>query len=225
MKKFFITSSGTGIGKTFVTTALCKELLEKGKSVHALKPVISGWSESEDNDIFQILDSLDLLHTKENIEKISLYRFVAPLSPDMAAAEEEKSIDFQKIIDFCNSSDGADYLLIEGVGGVMVPLTDNHTILDLMDRLKMPTILIVGSYLGSISHTLTAINVMQSRDIDICAVIVSESPESTVSIDKTVTTLKNFIKEPILSLPIVDLQKNEYNRNIQDIITLLDNYE
>lgn len=216
MESFFITSSGTDIGKTFVTTTLCRQIRELGRSVHAIKPVISGFGnedyESEHgntNDIIEILKSLELPATKENIDKVSCYRFSAPLSPDMAANREGIKIDFNKIKDFCNSfSNKYDYLLIEGVGGAMVPLTDKKTTIDLIEQIGFKTLLVVGNYLGSISHTLTTFDCLKKRNIEVKSVIVSESENPAATLEETISTLKNFIDVPITPLPRFDSSNN-----------------
>lgn len=203
-QRFFITSSGTGIGKTLVTASLCHQLRGQGKTVHALKPVISGWDESdEQNDTATLLRSLGRPFTAESIECISPWRFHAPLSPDMAAREEGRTIDFSALTAFCAQPDEAEYSFIEGVGGVMVPLTDRHTVLDLMDALKIPVILVVGSYLGSLSHTLTALEALRSRALEVRAIVISESENSEVPLAETQKTLHNFIRIPMMVLPRV----------------------
>ena len=83
-------------------------------------------------------------------------------------------------------------MLIEGIGGIMVPLDDTHTVLDWMKALRIPVLLIAGSYLGTISHTLTALHVLAQRNIDIAAVVVSESEVGGASLDETVDTIARF---------------------------------
>ena len=80
-------------------------------------------------------------------------------------------------------------LLIEGVGGVMVPLDEHRTILDVMMALRLPLILVAGSYLGTISHTLTALDSLFRRDMNVLAIIVNETPGSTVPLDDTVAAI------------------------------------
>jgi dethiobiotin synthetase len=93
-------------------------------------------------------------------------------------------------------------LLIEGIGGVMVPLDDEHTVLDWMAALNIPVILVAGSYLGSLSHTLTSLDALRRRDIIIKALVVNETPAPTVSITETVATLKRFAAStPMVALP------------------------
>ncbi len=201
MNKFFITATGTDIGKTFVTTTLCRQLIEAGKKILALKPVISGYNPDDlQSDTALILESCSLPITQENIEKISPWRFTVPLSPNMAAEKEGKNIVFDELIKFCQEQEkiGADILLVEGVGGVCVPLNDRYTVLDWMSALPdYKIILVSGSYLGSISHTLTAIHALAARNLKLHALIVSESENNSVSLVETAKTLENFIPKSV----------------------------
>ena len=200
----FITSSGTGVGKTLVTAALGYQLKQQGRPVQLLKPVLTGYpptipEEVPDCDI--LLDVLDLPLDGPNRDAISPWRFEAPLSPDMAAAKQNRSIDFDAVCEFCRQPDADGVRLIEGIGGVMVPLTKHHTVLDWISALGVPSILVVGSYLGTISHTLTALNVLQQRHATLLGIVVSASADSSVSLQDTCATLANFWQGPIVTVP------------------------
>jgi dethiobiotin synthetase len=205
MEKFFITSIGTGIGKTLVTTTMCRQLRASGKKVIALKPVISGYdSTDKGSDSALILQSLGLEFTPKNIEKISPFRFAAPLSPDMAAAREGRGIGFNEVVSYCKAYEQAeaDMLLAEGVGGVMVPLNKDYTVLDWMEALGWKIILISGSYLGAISHTLTACESLATHGLKPFALIISESESSEVVPTDMVGTLRNFLPEDVTIITI-----------------------
>jgi dethiobiotin synthetase len=143
------------------------------------------------SDAGVLLDALGELVTSEAIDRISPWRFAAPLSPDMAAAREGRSIDFDALVEHCRREIAATRgtLLIEGVGGVMVPLDERHTVLDWMEVLGLPLILVTGNYLGAISHTLTAIDACKRRALDLAALVVNASECSPVSMEETVATL------------------------------------
>ena len=132
--------------------------------------------------------------TTEALDRIAPWRFRAPLSPDMAAAREGRAIDFAELV--AHSRDAIAVtpgtLLIEGVGGVMVPLDERHTVLDWIAALRIPALVVVGSYLGAISHALTALDALRSRDIAIAALVVNETPQSSVELDETVATIARF---------------------------------
>lgn len=194
---FFITASGTEIGKTYVTRQWIKALRAAGKNVAALKPVISGW-ESEGSDTDLLLEALGRPVNNENRDKISPWRFHAPLSPDMAAALEGKSLSFEEVVDFCKQPYSEDVLFIEGVGGAMVPLNETYVVRDWIKALDIPAIVVIGSYLGAMSHALTTIEALKIADIDIAAVVLNETEESTVGLGETRETLLRFIQEPLI---------------------------
>ncbi|MGY9013501.1 MAG: dethiobiotin synthase [Rhodobacterales bacterium] len=206
MKPLFITATGTGIGKTIVTTALAWQARQAGRAVRVLKPVISGFTPDTyaDSDTALILRSLEADETPDAIDAVSPWRFEAPLAPDMAAAREGKALDFGKLVEFCKDTAVAaeDIHLVEGVGGLMVPLTETETVLNWIKALNYPALLVAGSYLGTISHTLTAMETARAHAIDIAAIVVSESADSPVPLDETRDAIARFWPETtVLTLP------------------------
>jgi len=205
---FFITSTGTGVGKTFLSCALIEAARARNLRCHAVKPVISGFTPEAvmDSDTGRIMQSLGLSHDEANLNSISPWRYKAALSPDLAAKREGDTIGFDDLTEFClqSASRPLDLFLIEGVGGVMVPLDNKHTVADWMHALGIPAIVVVGTYLGAISHALTTMSALYSHHIPIKAVVVNESLNSTVSVADTIDSLKNFIKQ----IPIMPLYRN-----------------
>ena len=235
-KNIFITSSGTDIGKTFVSCLIAGFVRFKlGGEILPLKPVISGFDENN----ISASDSYKLLKSAAgnepslaDIANISPWRFTPPLSPNMAADMAGITLNLDEITDFCTAQSAIaksknQTLLIEGVGGVMVPINNHHTTLDLMARLDYPVILVVGSYLGSISHSLTATQALQNNSIKIDAIIVNESPSGDVSLTSTISTLKNHIKNDIPLLAINYMEKLDENITLSDeqILAILDESE
>jgi dethiobiotin synthetase len=200
----FITGTGTDVGKTFVAAGLIHYFRGLGQPVNALKPLVSGFDPAApcDSDPAILLDALGREVAPDELNRISPWRFRAPLSPDMAARAENKAIDLQAVADFCRvaiaRNDGM--LLIEGIGGIMVPLDARHTVLDLMSLLNLPLILVAGSYLGTLSHVLSAQDVILRHALDLRAIVVSETEGAPVPLDATLATLANFAKAPLLGL-------------------------
>lgn len=196
MAAVFVTSTGTDIGKTFVTAGLIRELRRRGRAVDALKPVVSGFDETmaEASDPGILLTALGRSVTIETLAGISPWRFKAPLSPDLAAQRESRTLDVDAVVTFSGHAiaDNVGTLLIEGVGGVMAPLDEQRTMLDWMTELGLPLILVAGSYLGTISHTLSALDVVARRGLTVTALVVSETVGSSVSLDDTVATISRF---------------------------------
>ncbi|MGH6823219.1 MAG: dethiobiotin synthase [Methylocella sp.] len=204
MSAVFITGTGTGVGKTFVAAGLIRYFRGLGQPVTALKPLVSGFDPAapSGSDPAILIEALGREVTTDEFNRVSRWRFHAPLSPDMAARAENRAIDFQAVVDFCRAAiagnDGA--LVIEGIGGIMVPLDARHTVLDLMRLLNLPLILVAGSYLGTLSHVLSAEDVILRHALDLCAIVVSESEGAPPPLDETLATLANFAKAPLLGL-------------------------
>jgi dethiobiotin synthetase len=201
-QRYFVTSSGTGVGKSFITAALVRQARAMGRSVVAYKPVVTGFyaANTDISDTGLLLRSQSLPPANENIERISPWRFTAPLAPSMAARMEQRVIDFDALVMHSRGAALApeDIILIEGIGGVMVPIDDEHTVIDWIERTEIPAILVAGSYLGSLSHTLTALSVLQQRHIPIHAIIVNESDNAPLPVHDIVEELSRWTRLPIV---------------------------
>jgi dethiobiotin synthetase len=199
MTALFVTATGTDIGKTFVIAGLVRHIRAAGRAVAAIKPVVSGFDPDDwqGSDPAVLLAALGRPLTLDEVEGVSPWRFRAPLSPHMAAQREGRAIAFQEVVAFCRRAMAArrGVLLVEGIGGVMVPLDDRHSVLDLMSMLRIPIILVAGSYVGTLSHTLTALEVVARRNLDIAALVVSESNSSAASLEDTVATLQVYAEQ------------------------------
>jgi dethiobiotin synthetase len=206
MSAYFITATGTDIGKTLVARGLIGALRARGRAVAALKPVVSGFdpAEAAGSDSGLLLAALGRSVTPETIAEISPWRFAAPLAPDMAAAREGRNLDMRELIRFCHAAIAAEpgVLLIEGAGGLMSPVSIEHIMLDWIAALGLPVILVAGSYLGTISHTLTALDVLARRGLKVAALVVSETAGSPVRLDETRETLVRFAPQhDVVALP------------------------
>ena len=207
MSAYFVTATGTDIGKTFVTAGLIRHLRAQGRPVAALKPIVSGYDDATAavSDPGMLLTALGEAVTPQAVARLSPWRFAAPLSPDMAAAREGRRIDFAALVEFCRGAalESGGTLFIEGVGGVMVPLDDTHTVLDWMVALGLPLILVTGSYLGALSHTLTALRVIAAAKLEVAALAINEGDGATVPLDETAATMRRFAPD----VPIVTLRR------------------
>ncbi|WP_374653186.1 dethiobiotin synthase [Dongia sp.] len=196
MTGYFVTATGTDIGKTYLGAALLRHWRREERAIAALKPVMSGFDPADvaGSDAGQLLMAMGAPMDSGGLNLISPWRFAAPLSPDMAAAREGRTIPYAKLVDTCRAVAGMmpeeGRLIIEGVGGIFVPLDDRHTVMDWMKDLQLPVLLVAGSYLGTISHTLAALAAMKLHGLAPHAVIVNESPVSPVPIAETVEVLR-----------------------------------
>jgi dethiobiotin synthetase len=203
MSMLFVTGAGTDIGKTYVTALLVRQLRARDIAARAVKPVITGFDETtlDRSDSAILLDAMGELATPEMIATISPWRYAAPLAPNMAARREGTLVDVAAVVAFCRDAEttAGGPLLIEGVGGVMAPLSEETTVLDWITDLAAPTLLIAGSYLGAISHALTAVVALRARDAAPLALVVSES-ENGVDLEDTLAALRRHAGVPVIGL-------------------------
>lgn len=174
MSQFFVTAIGTDVGKTFCAAAL----LHQAPHFRAIKPVMSGYEKPEGSDAGQLLEAMGKPLSDSSVAAISPFRFRAPLSPHVAAQQEQTEISPQKLLDYCRSQlQSSPHLLIEGVGGIMVPLRADYLVKDWMCELGLPVILVTGSYLGAINHTLLCLEVLARMALPLRGVVVSQSDQ------------------------------------------------
>jgi len=211
MTHIFVTASGTDIGKTVVSEILIRQLLAKGKNISALKPVLSGVEgvPLKETDSGRMLSAMGVESTEEAVAAITPWRFEPPLSPDMAAARAGQHLDLTDLVDFCLAPEGKDYVLVEGAGGVLVPINETATMADWMEALRvkvaLKVVLVVGSYLGTISHTLTALESLKARDLTPAVIIVSTSEANPVPVEETAEVMTRFVGNvPIAIVPRLD---------------------
>lgn len=203
MKALFVAGAHTDVGKTHVACAILRCARAAGLSVEALKPVVSGFDPRapQGSDPWRLLEAAGVEPTLAAIARLSPWRFAAPLAPPMAARAEGQRLPLAPMTALARqrlADSRADLFLVEGVGGLMSPIADDATGLDFMAELAVPAILVGGSYLGAISHTLTALKLTP----DVRAVIVSESPEEGPSLAATVESVRQFAGDtPVVALP------------------------
>jgi dethiobiotin synthetase len=193
MSALVITGAGTEIGKTYVACALIAAARAHGLAVDAFKPVVSGYEDARaaESDPGLLLSALGAAVTPDAIAAIAPWRYRAPIAANLAARAEGRSIFYNDVLAACReriaSADGL--LIVEGAGGLMSPLSDDHTFLDLFAALGAPVVIVGGAYLGAISHMLSALVAARSRGLKILAAIVSQGEASAGALADTRQTL------------------------------------
>ena len=202
--RLFITATGTGVGKTYVTAALIAAARSCGLRARAVKPLLSGFDPSAgDNDAALLLAAQGL--PPAMIDALSPWRFRAPLSPDMAAARQGETVPVDAVIAFTQTAlrGPEDVVLIEGVGGAFVPLDERRTVADWIAACPMARpVVVAGSYLGALSHTIATVRAMTAAGIPPLAVVVSESLGDPPPLAETMASLSRHLPGlAILTLP------------------------
>src|SRR5665647_1031324 len=162
MKPIFITGTGTDVGKTLVAAIVVEAL-----QADYWKPVQAGYENGTDSLWVQ-----QMLSNKKSVIHPELYKLKMPASPHIAAAAEQKEIKIKKIV--AHLPKAKNRLIIEGAGGLMVPLNNKELILDLVKKLKAKVIIVSKNELGSINHSLLTAAVLKKEKIDVAGWIFNE---------------------------------------------------
>jgi dethiobiotin synthetase len=206
MRAFFVTATGTDIGKTYLACGLIRAWHAGGLRADAFKPVLSGFdpAQAAGSDAGQLLAALGQAVSPQALDAISPWRYAAALSPDAAAVKEGKCVDYAAVLAATRTflQGEHDVALVEGAGGVMAPLSDDRTMLDWMADLELPAIVVTGSYLGTLSHTLTALGVLAARRVPVALVVMNETAGSTVPLAENAAALARRVPAlPVRTLP------------------------
>lgn len=219
MPGVFVTATGTEVGKTFVTCGLLAAGRRAGIAMDGLKPLLTGDDPAARlrSDAGLILAALGEEVSDAAVARVSPFRFAAPLSPNMAAAREGKVVDVDAVAGLCRARVAAPRLvLVEGIGGVMVPLDARHTVLDLIAALDLPVILVSGTALGALSYALTAVEVLRQRHRAPHLIVLNESPGTQVPLAETHATLAAFCPDSRLAILPRDAGPAAFDRLFAD---------
>jgi dethiobiotin synthetase len=188
MPALFVTGTGTDIGKTYVSCALIRVLKARGAVVDAFKPVVSGFDpkDAAASDPARLAAALGAPG--------EVFRIAARLEGDVLSMDD---MVIDAVARAAEIRDGL--LVVEGAGGVMSPLTDSETNLDMIAALGAPVLLVAGSYLGTISHVLTALAALRAAKVPVAAVVMSESLDAP-DLVQTAEALKPFLDGAALFL-------------------------
>lgn len=185
MKGYFVTGIGTDVGKTIVSAILLKAL-----NADYWKPIQSGDLDNSDSNKIK-----NLLKDTQVVIYPEVYKLSKPLSPHASANIDNITININAIADNLPKTENC--LIVEGAGGLIVPLNETDTILDLIKLINFPVILVSKNYLGSINHTLLSVEVLNNRSIPIAGILFNgEKIDSTETIILKKTGLKCLGRVP-----------------------------
>jgi dethiobiotin synthetase len=185
----------TGVGKTLVAAGLVWALRRRGLDVGVMKPVesgVAGQAHADAEFLRRVAGSSDPL------TDVSPYRFGPPLAPLVAARRQRTRISFAAIVQrFRRLARRHDIVVVEGVGGLMVPLTTSQTTLDLAKALGLPLILVIGNKLGAINHALLTVHVAESHGLEFLGGVINQTSRVR---DDAVRTNPRILQE-LLTFP------------------------
>jgi dethiobiotin synthetase len=204
----FVTGTGTEVGKTVVAAAIARTLAAGGEAVGVFKPVASGLDEQaargEETDFALLRRAAG---SAQSDEGIAPYRFGPPVSPHLGADMAGTSIDPGRLLAGAEAAaEGADLLIGEGVGGLLVPLVGDYLVRDFARELGLPVVVAAPPGLGTINHTLLTIEAAQAAGLDVAAVVLTPWPEMPSRVEESNReTLGKLGGVGVETLPLLDL--------------------
>lgn len=210
MNALFITGTDTDSGKTFITLALMHKLQQAGLVVNAMKPVAAGVSEIDgvrvNEDAWQLMKAAS---NQQPYEMVNPYLFEPAIAPHIAATEADQEIELNVIKDaFHDLSRLADFMLVEGAGGWLVPLNDRYDVSDIASELDLPVVMVVGLKLGCINHARLTTDSINAAGLKLAGWIGTQVEPEMQRLEENVSTLKRYIKAPCLGIVPFDEEKN-----------------
>ena len=214
-QSYFVTGTDTGIGKTIVSCALLSAYSARGNAVIGMKPVVTGRVCGEWADVKAIVAASSIAAPREWVNP---YAFIPPISPHLAAKEAGIEIDVEVIRQAClNLQKISDVVVVEGVGGIMVPLNDRNDVADMAYALDLPVILVVGMRLGCLNHALITAKIIQASGLKLAGWVANQIDPQMNSFDENLHTLKERLNCPLLG--VLPFERNVSTKNFS---TLLD---
>lgn len=198
---WFITGTDTGVGKTRIACLLIEALAREGQRAIGMKPVASGCREtaaglrSEDAERLQAASGVAV-----DYAEVNPYAFAPGTAPHLAAHESGREIRNEKILEsFQRLRQKAPWLVVEGIGGWMVPLGEHLTMADVARAMRLPVILVVGLRLGCLNHALLTAAAIQRDGVALAGWIANQIDPAMTHVDENIAALNERIPAPLLA--------------------------
>jgi dethiobiotin synthetase len=200
----FVTGTGTEVGKTVVAAVVARTLAVEGKRVTVFKPCVTGLDEDSGSDHELLRRAAG---SGQSDDEIAPYRYGPPASPHLAAAIAGKEIDPERLRAVAAAAaEGADAIVCEGVGGLLVPLAAGYLVRDLAADLGYPLVIAAVPGLGTINHTLLTIESAHAAGLEVAAVVLTPWPSEPTEVETSNReTIAELGRVEVLTLPQLDL--------------------
>ena len=181
MRGVFVTGTGTEVGKTVVAAAIARTHAAAGEQVAVFKPAVSGLDDGEESDHALLRRAAG---SPQSDDEIAPYRYGPPVSPHLGAELAGEAIDPSRLVAAARAaSEGGDFLVCEGVGGLLVPLTLGYLVRDLARELALPLVVVASPGLGTINHTLLTVEAARAVGLEVVAVVMTPWPAEPGSVE------------------------------------------
>jgi dethiobiotin synthetase len=196
---YFITGTDTGVGKTLISCALLYAFAAQGQRVVGMKPVAVGCDDDGHNqDVKQLQAASNVL---VSYGQINPYSFINSIAPHIAAQNAGVRIDFARILtSYHELASQADVVIIEGAGGLRVPLNNNQDTADLALQLGLPVILVVGMRLGCLNHALLTVSVIEACGLKCACWVANVLDPDMLALQDNIIALQQRLAAPLLGV-------------------------
>jgi dethiobiotin synthetase len=208
MRGLFVTGTDTGVGKTALSGALLAAIAAAGHPVRAYKPVLTGLDETPPlRNATPWPPDHELLASAAGMsaEEVAPLRFGPAASPHLAARLAGERIDPAALLARARDSATDATLIVEGVGGLLVPLTDDYSVCDLASALGLPVLIAARAGLGTINHTLLTLKAARAAQLDVLAVVLTPWPQQPDAIERSnLETIERLGEIEVATLGLLD---------------------
>jgi dethiobiotin synthetase len=196
---YFVTGTDTGVGKTLISCAMLHAFAARGKLVVGMKPVAAGCNaERRNEDALQLMASGNATTVYEHINP---YCFLQPIAPHIAARLDGVEIQFAHIVESYKKLDAlADVVIVEGAGGLLVPLNEQRDNADLVRELGLPVIMVTGVRLGCLNHALLTVEAIAARGLTLSAWVANIVDADMPFAEENILSLQQRIAAPMLGV-------------------------
>lgn len=204
-KGIFITGTDTGIGKTYIACAIAKALNKQKISVGVMKPISSGDRE----DAVKLIKAAGV---NESLEKVNPVFLKHPLAPFVSSQIENKKINMSDVWNsFKYFKKKYDFNIIEGIGGIMVPIKEKYYVIDMIKEFSLPVLVAARPALGTINHTLLTVDKLYQNKLNIIGIVLSASSKNTLAEKTNSKIIQSLTGLPVLNVPYKKEIKLEQN--------------
>ncbi|MCY4731600.1 dethiobiotin synthase [Natronomonas gomsonensis] len=195
----FVLGTGTGVGKTVITAGLVGWFRDRGRDAVGIKPAQTGFPPDDD---------AGFVAEAAGSEDASICpRYLEPaLAPAVAADVEDVALSYDEILQGCRRElEAADPGIVEGIGGLRVPLAEGMEVVDLATDLGLPTLVVARSGLGTLNHSALTVKALERRGLDVCGVVLNDYAGETLAERTNPDVLESMVDLPVYTVPGLDL--------------------
>ena len=213
---YFVTGTDTEVGKTLVSGALILKLRELGRNAVGFKPVVAGTYQGQNGEyINEDIETLQVASNLPRTQSICPFVLDTPAAPHIVAKANGIELNVNKLLkSFTSIQNENDFVVVEGAGGLIVPLNDHESLADFAQKIDLPIIVVVGMKLGCLNHALLTIEAIKTRKMKIAGWVANALAQEMSLLNENIQSLQDRIDAPFLGMiPTLPLALQKQNNS------------